>query len=340
MAAAAGNGTRGAGDRGAVAARPAGLSDDLCHAGFDPLPVRALVRSGVGLRRNHELRAGRVLRFGRIRRGPDCPRSRRHVDADRVAGRPVDRAHLRFAARRIPAAGTASIQRHFRFPGHADRVVCRRSAGTRLVLSRRPERHSLDPANEPGQLRSGRGPGILLSRAGHPGAGLSSVSLPGGVAIRIGSRRPARKRAAHRVFRLSGAASQGHHLFGCRRHRGPGRQPLCFPRGFCLAEHAGRGDVHASRALCLVRRCRDPDRGGDRHRRDRGGQLLAVEQLSGYLADHPRRIAAAGYSVSSGRADQPDRQRARTRGRFRPPTEGEKSWPCSRRAASPRSSAN
>jgi len=91
--------------------------------------------------------------------------------------------------------------------------------------------------------------------------------------------------------------------------------------------------------LCLVWRRRDADRGGDRHRGHRSGQLLAVEQLPGHLADHSWRAAAAGYSISSSRAYKPDRQRARTRRPFRSP-ERETSWLFLKRAGSPRLSAN
>ena len=73
---------------------------------------------------------------------------------------------------------------------------------------------------------------------------------------------------------------------------------------------------------------------------DRGGQLLAVEQLSGHLADHSRRAAAAGDPVSSRRPDQPvlgERERVGNFGR--PPEEG-RSWLFLKRAASSRSSAS
>ena len=74
-----------------------------------------------------------------------------------------DRAHLRAAARRLPAAGPASLQRDLRLAGHADRLLRGRPARARLVLSRWPERHPLDPADDARQLRVLGGPPFYYS---------------------------------------------------------------------------------------------------------------------------------------------------------------------------------
>ena len=185
-----------------------------------------------------------------------------------AAGRPADRAHIRAAARRLPSARPASLQRDLRFAGHAHRLLRRRSAGAGLVLSRRPERHPLDPADDARQLRY------------HGGAGLSIIScsvfscwsislcrflVRSQFGLALAGLRENEQRIAffgYQVQRLKAI------IFSfARRHRGACRQPLCLSRRFRLAQHAGRRDVDAGRALCVVRRLRHADRRRHRHGR-------------------------------------------------------------------------
>ena len=229
-----------------------------------------------------------------------------------------DRLRLRAVARRLSAAGAASVQRHLRLARHADRILCRRPAGAGLVLSRRPERHPLDPVDDDRQLRTRRGTGVLLSGARHPAGGLSLcrflVRSQFGLAL-AGLRENEQRiaffgyRVQHLkaiIFSFSGAIA------------GLAGSLYAFHEGFVWPNMLGVVMSTQVVLYVLVRRRRNADRRGDRHGRGRSRQLLAVQQLSGHLADHPRRAAAAGDHVSPRRVDQPDRQRTRTGRQFRP----------------------
>ncbi len=132
--------------RRARAAGAAGLPHGVRDPRDHPRAVRAVVRSGLGLCRHHELWPGLVLRLGRLWRRAARARPRHHQHLPGAPCRHDHRLH-RAAARRLPAARTASLQRHLRRAGHPDRLLRRRSPRARLVLSRRPERHPLDPAD-------------------------------------------------------------------------------------------------------------------------------------------------------------------------------------------------
>src|SRR5260370_23995738 len=80
MAKAADHGTDRSVDCSVSAARASGLSDGLRHPRADPVPVRALVRPRLGVRGNHELWPGGILRLGGIWRFADRTGSRHHFD--------------------------------------------------------------------------------------------------------------------------------------------------------------------------------------------------------------------------------------------------------------------
>src|SRR6266699_1142664 len=206
IAKAADHGTDPSVDCGVSAARASGLSDGLRHPRADPVPVRALVRPRLGVRGNYELWTGGILRLGGIWRCADRTGSRHHLDFFRSAGRRLDRICLCASARRLSVAGTSSRERHFRFPGHADRLVCRRSSGAGMVLSGWTERDSVDLVHDAGELRIRRRTGVLLSCVGVPDSRLSVVPLPDTLAIWSGARRLAGKRTTHLVLWLSSSA--------------------------------------------------------------------------------------------------------------------------------------
>ena len=218
MAAAADHGNRGARDRRGVCRSC--LQDYLTIFATRVLilcAVRALVRSGVGLCRNHELRAGAVLWLGRLRRGADRARSRHHVDLARAAGGHLDRVRIRVAARRLPAAGTASVQRHLRCAGHADRILCRRSAGAGLVLSRRPERHPVDPVHDARAATiSTKGRCSIISRSAFSSLVylLCRFLVRSQFGLALAGLRENEQRIA--FFGYRGAASEGDHLLDSR----------------------------------------------------------------------------------------------------------------------------
>src|SRR6266576_2600672 len=202
MAKAADHGTDRSVDCCVSAARASGLSDGLRHPRADPVPVRALVRPRLGVRGNHELWPGGILRLGGIWRCADRTGSRHHFDLLRVASRRLDRICLCSSARRLSVAGTSSRERYFRFIGHADRLVCCRSSGAGMVLSGWTERDPVDLVHDAGELRIHRRTGVLLSCVGIPDSRLSVVPLPDALAIWSGARRIAGKRATHLLLWL------------------------------------------------------------------------------------------------------------------------------------------
>ena len=162
-------------------------------------------------------------------------------DLPGAAGGHAHRPHLRAAARRLPAARTASLQRDLR----------RRSA--RLTGSYAADRLARGwyylggqngipsiPSMTLGGYEFTEGPAFYYLVLGILVVGLSALPFPGALAVRSGARRPARERAAHRLLRLQGAAPQGDHLRDRRRHRRARRQPLCLPRRLRLAQHGRR----------------------------------------------------------------------------------------------------